>query len=117
MMDPPRAEAIEAVKLTENIDCILMDIRMPHLDGYSATKEIKKIHPGIPVIAQTAYAMDGDREKSILAGCDDYLTKPIEPLKLLDKISQFLPSTVEKKTRKIEESKENKVPETRKEKP
>ena len=110
-------EAIEAVKLTENIDCILMDIRMPHLDGYSATKEIKKIHPGIPVIAQTAYAMDGDREKSILAGCDDYLTKPIEPLKLLDKISQFLPSTVEKKTRKIEESKENKVPETRKEKP
>ncbi len=109
-------EAVEAVKLTDNIDLVLMDIRMPFLDGYAATKEIKKTHPGLPVIAQTAYAMDGDKEKSILSGCDDYLTKPIEPSKLLDKISQFLPSTVEKKSKQLEGSAEDTVPEPKKEK-
>jgi len=84
-------EAVDAVKLTRAIDLIMMDVQMPLLDGYAATREIKEIHPNLPIIAQTAYAMDGDKEKSILAGCDDYLTKPIDPGKLLDKISQFLP--------------------------
>ncbi len=96
------SEAVEAVKLTGDIDLILMDIQMPFLDGYNATRKIKKMHPTLPVIAQTAYAMDGDKEKSILSGCDDYLTKPIEPAKLLDKISQFLPSTIEKKKTELE---------------
>ena len=109
-------EALEAIKLSDNIDLILMDIQMPQLDGYTATKEIKKIRPELPVIAQTAYAMDGDKEKSILSGCDDYITKPIEPLKLLDKISQFLPSTVEKKSKLQQPSDQDTVPETKKEK-
>jgi len=109
-------EAVEAVKLTNDIDLVLMDIRMPNLDGYAATKEIKKTHSSLPVIAQTAYAMDGDKEKSILSGCDDYLTKPIEPSKLLDKISQFLPSTIEKKSKQLEGSTEDTVPEPKKEK-
>ena len=83
-------EVIEAVKFSEKIDCILMDIQMPYINGYEATKEIKKLNPSIPVIAQTAFAMEGDKEKSILAGCDDYITKPVQPRYLLEKISQFL---------------------------
>jgi PAS domain S-box-containing protein len=83
-------EVVEAVKFTDAIDCVLMDIQMPYLDGYEATRAIKKINPALPVIAQTAFAMDGDKEKSILAGCDDYITKPVNPAKLLAKINQFL---------------------------
>jgi len=83
-------EVVEAVKFTDSIDIILMDIHMPFLDGYQATQTIKKLRPSLPVIAQTAYAMDGDREKSIMAGCDDHLTKPIHPPSLLAKISQFI---------------------------
>ena len=109
-------EAIEAVKLTGSIDLILMDIQMPIMDGYSAAKEIKKIRPGVPIIAQTAYAMDGDKEKSILAGCDDYLTKPIDPAKLLDKISQFLPSVVENRKKEPVESENNLITDPKKEK-
>ena len=83
-------EVVEAVKFSDKIDCILMDIQMPYLNGYEATKEIKKINPSLPIIAQTAFAMEGDKEKSILAGCDDYITKPVHPRNLLEKISQFL---------------------------
>ncbi len=85
-------EAIEAVKITDAIDLILMDIQMPFINGIDATREIKKLRPTLPVIAQTASAMDGDKEKCILAGCDDYLTKPIHPENLLAKMSQFIPS-------------------------
>lgn len=91
-------EVVEAVKFTEDIDIVLMDIHMPFIDGYNATRMIKKMRPSLPIIAQTAYAMDGDREKSIMAGCDDYLTKPINPPSLLAKISQFMPLTLPKTT-------------------
>jgi CheY-like chemotaxis protein len=85
-------EVVEAVKLSGDIDLILMDIQMPYLDGYDAAAEIKKIISGIPIIAQTARAMEGDREKAILSGCDDYITKPVNPQNLLAKIQQFLPN-------------------------
>ncbi|MBN1949686.1 MAG: response regulator [Bacteroidales bacterium] len=84
-------EVVEAVKFSDEIDIILMDINMPYIDGYTATELIKKTRPSLPVIAQTAYAMEGDREKSILAGCDDYMTKPVNPQNLLAKINQFMP--------------------------
>lgn len=83
-------EVVEAVKFSDTIDCILMDIQMPFLNGYEATREIRKLNSTIPIIAQTAFAMEGDKEKSILAGCDDYITKPVQPRNLLEKISQFL---------------------------
>jgi CheY-like chemotaxis protein len=86
-------EVVEAVKFTEDIDIILMDMNMPFMDGFTATKTIKGIRPSLPIIAQTAYAMEGDREKTILAGCDDYLAKPINPPSLLAKINQFMPLT------------------------
>ena len=82
--------AIDICKSNVNIDIIMMDIQLPEMDGYEATREIKKIRKSLPIIAQTAYAMAGDKEKSILAGCDDYIAKPIDVRKLLPKINQFL---------------------------
>ncbi|MFO7657368.1 MAG: tetratricopeptide repeat protein [Bacteroidales bacterium] len=69
-------EAIDLVK-SNNIDLVLMDIQMPGMDGYQATKEIKKINSKLPVIAQTSFAMEGEKDKCIMAGCDDYLAKPL----------------------------------------
>ncbi len=77
---------------SEKPDLILMDMHLPVLDGWEATKKIKEAEEtrGIPVIALTADAMAGDREKAMEAGCDDYETKPIELPKLLEKISAQL---------------------------
>ncbi|NOU60775.1 response regulator [Marinifilum caeruleilacunae] len=76
---------------TQNdIDLILMDIQMPLLNGFDATRAIKKIDPKVPVISQTAYAMAEDRGKSIAAGCDDYISKPISSQKLLSLIDKYL---------------------------
>ena len=73
-------------------DLILMDINLPGRDGHELTREIKA-NPdtaSIPVIALTAHAMSGDREKSIAAGCDDYDTKPVDLKRLLEKINTLL---------------------------
>ncbi len=82
-------EAMEQVALRSDIDIILMDIKMPVMDGYTATREIKKIRPNIPVIAQTAYASADEKARSLEAGCDAYLTKPIRPSYLIETITQF----------------------------
>lgn len=83
-------EAIENIKKHKDIDIILMDIKLPEMDGLTATREIKKINPEIPVIAQTAYAMKGDKEKIIKAGCSDYIAKPIKVEKLLALLNRHL---------------------------
>ena len=74
-------------------DLILMDMSLPELDGWEATQRIKENEAtrGIPVIALTAHAMAGDREKALEAGCDDYDTKPVELKRLLGKIEALLP--------------------------
>jgi PAS domain S-box-containing protein len=80
----------EAVKLCEenkNIDVVLMDIKMPGLNGYEATKKIKKFRPDLPIIAQTAYAFSDDLQKAIAAGCDDYISKPVLKEFLIEKLS------------------------------
>ncbi len=82
-------EAIEQI-LGNHIDLVLMDIQMPRMDGYKATKEIKKINNKIPVIAQTSFAMEGEKEKCIMAGCDDYLSKPLNINVLFGTISKFI---------------------------
>jgi len=74
----------------QRVDLVLMDIKLPDKNGYELTKEFKNLNPAIPVIAQTAYALAGDREKSIAAGCDDYIAKPIRKAKLIGIIKHYL---------------------------
>ncbi len=84
-------EAIDICQNNENIDLILMDIKMPLMDGYEATKEIKKIRPNVPIIAQTAFALLGDKNKSLENGCDDYISKPVKKDVLISLIRKYLP--------------------------
>lgn len=82
--------AIDLCRSNSEISLILMDIRMPIMDGLVATKEIKKFKPELPIVAQTAYAMDGDENKAITEGCNDYISKPIKKDLLLEKLERLL---------------------------
>lgn len=70
-------EAIEKLKNDGDISAILMDLSMPVLDGFETTRKIRQMNKSIPIIAQTAHALEGDKNKALDAGCDDYITKPI----------------------------------------
>jgi two-component system cell cycle response regulator DivK len=82
-------DAINFIKMNPNIRLILMDLKLPTMNGYEATKVIKQINPKIRIIAQTAYAMFGDREKALSVGCDDYITKPLDLKKLEELIKIY----------------------------
>lgn len=82
-------EAVEIIK--ENpVDIVLMDIQMPKMNGYEATRKILEKNPSIPVIAQTAFVMEGERERSLEAGCVDYLPKPIKLNQLLETVGKHI---------------------------
>jgi CheY-like chemotaxis protein len=85
------AEALAEIS-HDHFDLVLMDLKMPVMDGFEATKRIKSLHPGIPVIALTAYAHQGEREAAFLAGCDDYLTKPVNYKTLMSTLGKFFQS-------------------------
>jgi len=84
------ADAVNYIKNDPTIGLILMDINMPEMNGYEATKQIREFNKEVIIISQTAYALAGDREKSIEAGCDDYISKPINKKELLEKIEKCL---------------------------
>ncbi len=82
-------DAIEICRQNPDIDLIMMDIRMPLLGGYEATKLIREFNKDVKIIAQTAYGLSGDREKALEAGCNDYISKPIKKNQLKDMIDKY----------------------------
>ena len=90
VLEPDGQKAVERCKKDTSIDAVLMDIQLPVMDGYEATRQIKKMHPNLPVIAQTANALAGDRKKALDAGCDEYIAKPIDREEMGDKLARFL---------------------------
>ncbi|MEA3446377.1 MAG: response regulator, partial [Bacteroidota bacterium] len=82
-------EAVELCKKNPDIDLVLMDIRMPKMDGFEATRQIREFNKDVTIIAQTAYALPGHKEKSLEAGCTDYISKPIDRNVLLGMIGKY----------------------------
>ena len=82
-------EAIESCESNPEISLVLMDVQLPVLNGKDAMIEIKKNRPDLPVIAQTAFAMSGDREKYLSEGFDNYISKPINLQELLSIIEEY----------------------------
>ncbi len=83
-------EAVTACKNIEDIDLVMMDIQLPKMDGYEATRQIRNFNKDIVIIAQTAFGLSGDREKAIAAGCNDYIAKPINVFELKQMIIKHL---------------------------
>jgi signal transduction histidine kinase len=83
-------EVLEIALGNDKIDLVLMDIKLPGINGYEAARQIKRRKRHIPIIAQTAYAMGGDREKALEAKCDDYIPKPIDFNRLIAMVDRFL---------------------------
>jgi CheY-like chemotaxis protein len=82
-------EAIQACIENTDIDLILMDIKMPEMDGYEATRQIRKFNKDVVIIAQTAYANEEERGKAVWAGCNEYISKPISQVVLIHLIEDL----------------------------
>jgi CheY-like chemotaxis protein len=82
-------EAIETCRKNPDIDLVLMDIQMPEMNGYIATQRIREFNKEIIIIAQTAFALDGDNKRAIDAGCTDYISKPINKKKLITMVHKY----------------------------
>ena len=85
-------QAVDLCRNNSEINLVLMDIQLPELDGYEATRQIIKFRKDLPIISQTAFGMAGEKEKSLNAGCDDYLSKPLSSKKLLYTIEKHINS-------------------------
>ena len=83
-------EAVDLFANNPDTSIILMDLKMPKMNGLEATRIIREGGASIPIIALTAQAMEGDREKALEAGCNDYITKPVSFKQLLEKVKEYL---------------------------
>ena len=83
-------DAVEQCKASPAINLVIMDIKMPKMNGLEATRLIKAMKPDLPVIAVTAYALTGDEHRILAAGCDDYLPKPYNKDSILAKVRKFI---------------------------
>ena len=83
-------EAVNACRNNPHLDLIMMDIKMPEMDGYEATRQIRLFNPDIIIIAQTAFGLDGDMAKAFEAGCNDYISKPMKKKTLTDILNKHL---------------------------
>jgi CheY-like chemotaxis protein len=84
------AKAVEIVAKRPKIDLVLMDIQLPDMNGLQASISIKNINRAIPIVIQTAYAFDSYIQKSKEIGCDAFITKPVEAIKIFDAVKKFL---------------------------
>jgi CheY-like chemotaxis protein len=83
-------DAVDFIKMNPETNLVLMDMKLPFMNGDEATIAIRKINPNILIIAQTANAMLGDKEKALDAGCIDYIAKPLESKKLQELVTKYL---------------------------
>ena len=89
-------QAVEMCKTNMEIQLVLMDIKMPLMNGYDATCLIKQERPDLPIIVQTAYAMTEERNMAFAAGCDDYIAKPIKKTELVEMVMKHIGLTPKK---------------------
>jgi len=83
-------EAVNLFKKNVRIDLVLMDLNMPEMDGFEATRQIKRLNPKVPVIVQSAFILSNEESKSYEAGCDEFLVKPVRLNVLLETIQKYL---------------------------
>ncbi len=88
---PNGEKAVEMARMNPDLDLIMMDIQMPLLNGFNATKQIREFNTSVIVIAQTAFGLSGDRDKALEAGCSDYISKPIKKEELNGMLIKFFP--------------------------
>jgi CheY-like chemotaxis protein len=83
-------QAVELCRTISKIDLVLMDLKMPEMDGIEATRQIRTFNKKVPIIAQTAFVMESELTHCLEAGCDDHITKPIDIKEFLEKVDKFL---------------------------
>ncbi len=91
-------EAVEMCKRKPEISLVLMDLKLPLMNGFEATKQIKKFRPDLPIVAQTAYSTKSEKKEALAAGCDDFISKPIKEETLNEIIEKFLKQKIQYET-------------------
>ncbi|MBW8332923.1 MAG: response regulator [Prolixibacteraceae bacterium] len=83
-------EAVEICRLSRSVDLVLMDIKIPVMNGFEATRLIREFKSDIPIIAQTAYSSNHDMQKALACGCNDFISKPFIPAAIVSKSMEHL---------------------------